>query len=326
MPVTATEIPTSALDAAARFLQSRSDLVITTHVNPDGDGIAAGLALSALLAQLGNQSRLLLQDEPSDDYAFLQGWDQLVTVGDAGSGPGADAAIVLDCPNFDRIGTVGAHLAPDAALLNIDHHHDNDQFGAVNLAFDTVCSTCEMVYHLAVHMDLEIDAQMAEQLYAGILFDTGGFRYSLTTPTSMEVGADLVRRGARLDVIADRLYNNATFDSVKLIGRAIDSMTLHNDGRVASLHLTSEQMDLGNPEAAVNYGLMVKGVEVTVLFKEVEPDTFRISLRSRDEVDVSAIASIFGGGGHARAAGCRQEGPLAQVQQRLVTAIEQVLP
>jgi phosphoesterase RecJ-like protein len=174
-------------------------------------------------------------------------------------------------------------------------------------------------------MGLEIDPPTAEQLYTGILFDTGGFRYSLTTPTSLEVGADLVRRGARLDRIADRLYNNATFESVKLIGQAIESMALYHGGRVATLSLSYQDMQRGDPEAAVNYGLLIKGVEVTALFKEESENHYRISLRSREDVDVSAIAHIFGGGGHSRAAGCRQDGTLEEVRTRIVAAIEQVL-
>lgn len=325
MSVTPPDISTSDLDATAEFLRSRSQLLITSHVNSDGDAIAGGLALRGLLRQIGVQGQVLLQDVPSDGYAHLDGWDAIVTLTDAVPSQ-HDCAVILDCPTYDRIGRVGDHLRADATLLNIDHHHDNEHFGAVNLVSNDVCSTCEMVYHLAIHMDLQIDRPIAEQLYTGILFDTGGFRYSLTTPTSLEVGADLVRRGARLDRIADRLYNNATFDSVKLIGHAIDSMQLHHDGRVATLSLTLQDLHRGDPEATVNYGLLVRGVEVAVLFKEDSTDHYRISLRSREDVDVSAVAHIFGGGGHSLAAGCEQEGNLEEVRSRILAAIQQVLP
>ena len=301
MTVSPPNICIADLDAAASFLRAQSQILITTHINSDGDGIAGGLAMIGLLRQLGVQGQVLLQDVPPDGYAYLEGWNDIVA--DTDTAPiRHDSAIVLDCPNLDRIGRVSQLLAADATLLNIDHHHDNERFGAINLTSDEVCSTCEMIYHLAGHMQLEIDQVIAEQLYTGILFDTGGFRYSLTTPTSLEVGADLVRRGAQLDRIADRLYNNNSFGSIKLIGRAIDSMLLHHEGRVATLCLTHEQMQQGDPEAAVNYGLRIKGVEVSALFKEESVGHYRISLRSRESVDVSAIASVFSGGGHARAA------------------------
>ncbi|MDA0336080.1 MAG: bifunctional oligoribonuclease/PAP phosphatase NrnA [bacterium] len=325
MSLTSPDLSSADLEAAATFLRAHSEVLITSHVNTDGDGIAGGLAMVGLLRQFGVRGRVLLQDVPADGYAYLEGWDDIdavteTTVGQRGN------AIVLDCPNYTRIGNVLELLTADAVVLNVDHHHDNERFGAINLVSAGVCSTCEMIYHLALFMGLEIGPTIAEQLYTGILFDTGGFRYSLTTPTSLEVGADLVRRGARLDLIADRLYNNSTYAEVKLIGRAIDSMLLHHEGRVATMSLTHEQMQQGDSEAAVNYGLRIKGVEVTALFKEESAGHYRISMRSRADVDVSAVAGMFGGGGHSRAAGARQDGSLEEVRNRIVAALEQVLP
>jgi phosphoesterase RecJ-like protein len=325
MPDRPTAVSTADLDAAAAFLRAGDGFFVTSHINSDGDGIAGGLAAQAMLRQLGKAADIVLQDVPDDGYAFLEGWQGILEAVDPPQSQ-YGRILVLDCPTLDRIGRAEAYLAADAAVLNVDHHHDNLRFGAANLVSDAVCSTCEMLYHLAVHMELDIDQAIAEHLYTGILFDTGGFRYSLTTPTSMEVGADLVRRGARLDRVADRLYNNANLTSVKLIGRAIDSLQLHCDEKVATLRLTSEDMRLGDPEAAVNYGLMVRGVEVAVLFKEEQAGAYRVSLRSREAVDVSAVAHVFGGGGHARAAGCRLQGDIDDVHSRLLAVVGELLP
>ena len=174
-------------------------------------------------------------------------------------------------------------------------------------------------------MGAEVDAWLAEQLYTGILFDTGSFRYSLTTARSHEVSAELIRCGARLDFIADRVYNNRSFREIKLLGKAVESLSLRGEGRIALLHLSHEDMRMGNPEEVVNYGLMIEGVEVAALLKEEKPGQFRISLRSRSGVDVSAVASHFGGGGHARAAGCRSQGNLASVTAALIGVIEKAL-
>ncbi|MBT6148741.1 MAG: hypothetical protein HOH74_25115, partial [Gemmatimonadetes bacterium] len=280
---------------------------------------------AGLLRRLGKSPSIILQDVPADTYGFL---DDIDCIQQATEPPQRtfDHVVVLDCPSLDRIGTAAQAMAEGARVLNLDHHVDNSRFAEINIATDEVCSTCELVYHVAMHMGLALESDTAAQLYTGIIFDTGGFRYSLTKPTSMEVAADLVRRGARLDYISDRLYNNATLGSVKLVGRAIDSLELHCDDRFAVLHLTNQDMQLGDPEAAVNYGLMVGGVEVTALLKEEEPGKFRISLRSREAVDVSALAHSFGGGGHSRAAGCRMEGTAADVKQRLHQAVDEVLP
>ena len=318
------EIPVSDLDAAAAFVRAGDDYLITSHVNPDADAVGAALAMQGLLRQLGKRSAVVLQDEPGDGHAFLEGSGQIVA--DPGQARGRERAIVLDCSSLQRTGRVADCLDAGAPVLNIDHHPDNQRFGTANLASDAVCSTCEMLYHLAVHMGLDLDRSLAELLCAGILFDTCCFRYSLTTPTSMEVGADLVRRGARVDRVADGLYSNASLGSVKLIGRAIDSLELHCGDRVAVLGLERRDLDLGDPEAVVNYGLMVRGVEAAVLLREQEPGRFRISLRSRGPVDVSAVARRFGGGGHTQAAGCSVEGEPERVRSRLLAAVEEALP
>ena len=324
MPAPPTEIPASDFDAAADFLRGGDGFLVTSHVNADGDAIGAVLAMEGLLRQLGKASTAVLEERPGDAYAFLPGTAGIVEAGAAGGGH--QRAIVLDCSNLARTGPVAECLADGASVLNIDHHPDNQRFGSANLASEAVSSTCEMLYHLAVHMDLELDRSLSELLAAGLLFDTCCFRYSLTTPTSMEVGADLRRRGARLDRVADGLYSNATLGSVKLLGRAIDSLELHCGDRVALLGLNRRDLALGDPEAIVNYGLMVRGVEAAALLREEEPGRFRVSLRSRgDDVDVSAVARHFGGGGHAQASGCRIEGEAAAVRSRLLAAVEEVL-
>lgn len=324
MPARPKAIPVADLDAAADFLRGGDGFLITAHVNADGDAIGAVLAMEGLLRQLGKDSTAVLEERPGDAYAFLPGTAGIVEAGAAGGGH--RRAVVLDCSSLARTGPVAECLADGASVLNIDHHPDNQRFGSANLASDAVSSTCEMLYHLAVHMDLELDRSLSELLAAGLLFDTCCFRYSLTTPESMEVGADLRRRGARLDRVADGLYSNATLGSVKLIGRAIDSLELHCGDRFALLGLNRRDLALGDPEAIVNYGLMVRGVEAAALIREQEPGRFRVSLRSRDDVDVSAVARRFGGGGHAQASGCSIEGEAAAVRSRLLAAVEEALP
>jgi phosphoesterase RecJ-like protein len=294
-------------------------------VNSDWDGLGGCIALKLLLEKLGKESTIVLHDLPNEFYRFLEGWEYANKVPEGEVTP-VDYAVVLDSPNLSRTGDVVRCLGDSTRILNIDHHKDTDPFGTVNLISTEVSSACEFVYHLALKCDREIDAKMAAQLYTGILFDTGGFRYSLTTPETFEVAAVLVRQGAQLDYIADQLFNNKTFDSVKLIGRAVDSMELHFDDLAATLHLAFEDLGSGDPEDIVNYGLLVRGVKVALLMREEERGKFRVSLRSRDEVDVRAIAAQFGGGGHTKASGCRLEGDLAAVKGKLLEAVKSALP
>ena len=308
------------LHAARSFLEQGDDFLLTSHVNSDGDGIGGCLALGGLLRQMGKKAAIVLHDPPDDHYAFLDGWEAIQRAAPPNP-PKADRAIVVDCPGLERIGDVATHIGGNTHILNIDHHKDNPGFGEANLVSPTASSSSELVFHLATSMGLEIDARIAAQLYTGILFDTGGFRYSLTTPTTFEAAASLVRCGIRLEQIADQVFGNRSLAEVKQRGQAIDSLALHSDGRVASLHLNLAEMEAGDPDEVVNYGLLVTGVEVALMLKEQEPGKYRISLRSRDRVDVSQIAARFSGGGHARASGCRLEGSREEVEKELLDAI-----
>ena len=310
--------------AARRFLEEGDDFVLTSHINSDGDGIGGCLALRRLLSRMGKKATVILHDPPDDHYDFLADWELLEQ---AAEGPQehAEYVAILDCPSLERVGDVQKYIGGSTRILNIDHHKDNHRFGEVNLVSSGVSSSSEMLYHLASSMDLEIDAETAAQLYTGILFDTGGFRYSLTTPVTFEVAADLVRRGIRLDRLADQLFGNKPFAQVKQLGRALDSLALHFDGRVAVLRLDYEDMRAGDPEEIVNYGLLVKGVEVSMFMREQEPGKYRISLRAKERVDVSQIAARFGGGGHPKASGCRLTGDGNDIERELLSAIEKHL-
>lgn len=307
------------LTAVRAFIEQEDDFLLTTHINSDADGLSACMALSRLLQSLGKRADIGLPDPPADQCYFLDGWDDVRHYADLDLAS-YHSAIVVDCPSLDRTGPVAENLGDGTRILNIDHHRGNEGFGAINLV-DDVSSTCEFVYHLATGLGYEIDAAMATQLYTGIIFDTGGFRFSLTKPATFEAAAALVQKGVRLDYIADHVFGNKSFRSVKQLGVAIDSMELHRENRVAVLHLTREEMQAGDPDEVVNYGLMVKGVEVAVLLKEQDPGRYRISLRSRDTIDVSQIAGVFGGGGHARASGLRLEGERGEITEKILAEI-----
>ena len=309
---------------AIAFLKDGRDFLVTSHVNADGDSIGSSLAMANILAKMGKSVSVVLNDIP-ESYSFLTGFGSIILATDMEQATD-EKKVVLDCPSLNRLGMAENFFKPDTDILNIDHHKGNSDFGIVNVVSSKVCSTCEMLYHLCVAMDTTIDAELAEQLYTGILFDTGGFRYSLTTPQSHEAAAHLIRCGARFDYIADRIYNDSSLAELKMLGKAIDSMTLHAGSRLAVLHLTNDELRGGNPEEAVNYGMKIQTVEVAMFLKEEKPGRYRISLRSRGEVDVRSVAAAFGGGGHARAAGCRCEGSFTSVKTEVLAALERALP
>ena len=311
------------LKATRAFIEAADDFLLTTHVNSDADGLGACMAWAHLLKGLGKRADIGLPEPPAGQCSFLVGWDGVRHFADLDLSR-YRYAIVADCPSLDRIGPVHPGLSPDIRLLNIDHHQDNECFGAVNIV-EEVSSTCELLYHLASGLGYEVDAVAAAQLYAGILFDTGGFRFSLTSATTFEVAANLVRLGARLDAIAEGVFGNKSLGSVKQRGQAIESLVLRLGGRVAVLHLDLAAMSAGEPDEVVNYGMMIQGVEVAVLLKERAPGCYRVSLRSRDKVDVSQVAGTFGGGGHARAAGLELTGVPQDIVENILAEISHYL-
>ncbi|MDB4698585.1 bifunctional oligoribonuclease/PAP phosphatase NrnA [Candidatus Latescibacteria bacterium] len=311
------------LQAVRAFIEQGDDFLLTTHVNSDADGLGACMALARLLQGLGKRADIGLPDPPAEQCYFLAGWPDVHHYADLDLS-GYSSAIIVDCPSLDRIGPVRENLPTGLRILNIDHHHGNDSFGEINLT-EEISSTCELVYHLVAGLGYEIDASMATQLYTGIIFDTGSFRFSLTKPSTFAVAGALVQLGVRLDDIANHVFGNKSFGSVKQLGLAIDSMQLHLADRVAVLHLNLEDMQAGDPDEVVNYGLMVKGVEVAVLLKEQEPQRYRVSLRSRDTVDVSEVAELFGGGGHSRASGLRLEGEASEITEKILAEIGRYL-
>lgn len=311
------------LQAVRAFIEQGDDFLLTTHVNSDADGLGACMALARLLQGLGKRADIGLPDPPAEQCYFLAGWPDVHHYADLDLS-GYSSAIIVDCPSLDRIGPVRENLPTGLRILNIDHHHGNDSFGEINLT-EEISSTCELVYHLVAGLGYEIDASMATQLYTGIIFDTGSFRFSLTKPSTFAVAGALVQLGVRLDDIANHVFGNKSFGSVKQLGLAIDSMQLHLADRVAVLHLNREDMQAGDPDEVVNYGLMVKGVEVAVLLKEQEPQRYRVSLRSRDTVNVSEVAELFGGGGHSRASGLRLEGEASEITEKILAEIGRYL-
>lgn len=309
------------LEEAVAFLSEGSEYLLTSHINTDADGLGACLALRRVLRRMGKQAIVVIPQEPSPQLGFLNDFASIRQATDETCRARFRRAIVVDCSDLARIGEARGCIAADARILNVDHHGDNSLFGQVNLVAPVGSSACEVAYHLTLATGVEVDPQMAALLCAGILFDTGGFRYASTTPETLEVAAELVRRGARLDLLAERLFHTRGLAAVRSIGTGLSSLELALDGRVAILSLPRSGCEGADAEVIVDYGLQVEGVEVSVLLRQEQDGGLRVSLRSKGAVDVHAVASELGGGGHTRAAGCRLEGQTSDLRDGLLKAI-----
>tara|TARA_B100000902_G_scaffold107627_1_gene109401 strand:- start:1088 stop:2050 length:963 start_codon:yes stop_codon:yes gene_type:complete len=306
------------IEEAIQFINQQKNFLLTTHSNSDADGIGALMALRNILRQIGKVAYIGLPDPPQGQCDFIPGWENVHHIKNC-SVNDYSCAIVVDSPNLNRIGD-SVNYIKNLPVLKLDHHINGHDFGQTNIVSTNVSSTCELVFHIINEAGWKIDDVSAKALYAGILFDTGGFRFATTTST-FNVAAALSKYNIAIDQLADSIFGNKDLNKVKQISRAIDSMKIHNHGRVAVLFLDDKAMRIGEPEGVVNYGLLIKGVLVAVLIKASGQNQYRVSLRSRENVNVNKIAQIFSGGGHTRAAGCKLDGSLEDVENRLLTEI-----
>ena len=312
---------TNDLQAVADALRSHDRFLLVTHENPDGDALGSLLATKLALDQLGKDSVMYLYgDAPLPrEYAFMP-LDGLVRE------PPDDAServlVALDCANESRLGPDPAVLETAPLVLDIDHHHDNSRFGDVSLVVGDASSTGEVLRDVFTELGVELTPEIAEALYIAVVTDTGRFQYSNTTPKALRLAADLVEAGADVHEVFQSVYESVEFAKLKLLGRALERAQVLEGGRlVVSYLLRSDFIDL-NVAEAYSEGIIdslraVEGAEMAALIREPprrEGPPRRISLRSsNDELDVSAIARLSGGGGHRQAAGFSSDASVEEI-------------
>jgi bifunctional oligoribonuclease and PAP phosphatase NrnA len=314
------------LQAAALFIRDNDDFLVVSHVSPDGDAIGSTGAVGFVLQLLGKSYTLINEGRVPKKYAELLG-DQ--PIADYSLDPPARRfarVIAVDCADYARIGGVHNLFEADAALLNIDHHPTNDEFGQVNLVKTDAAATVQIIYDLAQTLGIRWTKPLAECIYAGLLTDTGGFRYSNTSADVLAIAERMLRLGVNGAELSERLLEAMTFPQVQLLREALATLTFTEDRKIAHLTVLSDTLSATgaadeDTEGLVNIPRNVEGVEVGILFKQKDASLFKVSMRSAGAVDVSQIAKRFGGGGHVRAAGCTIEGKLDEVIERMVGAV-----
>jgi phosphoesterase RecJ-like protein len=316
------------LQEAAEFIQERDDFLLLTHVQPDGDAYGSTLGMAHLLQTLGKRYTIANEDPVVDKFRFLPMSEKFQLSSEITRS--FSHVIALDCGDIRRLGESAALLADEAEILNIDHHKTNDLFGRANLVDLEAAATSQIVFTLAKHLELDLNIGGAICLYTGILTDTGGFRYSNTTVEVHQIVAGLLDVGINPFEISDRVLESLTWNQVQLIREALGSLQRDESGKVAWLSVSRPLLNrLGasdeDAEGLVSYARNVQGVEVGILFREKEDGSIKVSLRSKYRVDVGEIALSFGGGGHARAAGCTMPGPAEQVQLQVLTKVREAI-
>jgi phosphoesterase RecJ-like protein len=302
-------------------IRSGELFLIVTHEHPDGDALGSLIAMQALLSALGKDSVMVISPEDfplPHEYRFLS-LDGLATA------PPADLAqrtvIFLDCGNLDR--NPLAELYGAETLVNIDHHHDNTRFGTINYVVEDASCTAEIVWDLLHAAGVELSTETAEALYVGLVTDTGRFSYESTTGRSHAMAAELIAAGVDVGAMYRRIYEEIPVAKLALLCRALGSLQLYADGRLAVAVLTAEDFTESGAEDSHSEGVIdhlraLSGVKVAMLIRELSSANagtrHKVSLRATDnDIDVSVIARMHGGGGHRRAAGFTTDLPIAEL-------------
>jgi bifunctional oligoribonuclease and PAP phosphatase NrnA len=306
----AAKLVESDLHQVAGELRGGERFLLTTHENPDGDALGSLLAMHHLLRSLGKDSVMFLRAKEFPlpvEYRFLP----LEEVFHEPPADVADRVIVfLDCGNVDRMPV--DFIQDGKPVVNIDHHHDNTRFGATNPVDVEASSTAEIVFELMGLLGVELTPEIAEALYVGLVTDTGKFMYENTDPRAHRMAAALIEAGVNVNETYRRLYEHVPIEKLRLIARALESIELHDDGRIAITYISHEDYAATGSSEVLTEGIIdyLRSLEGTVLAavvrdQEAEGSEGRkVSLRSTDgRIDVSQIAREHGGGGHRRAAG-----------------------
>lgn len=302
------------------FLLRHSPILLTTHIHPDGDAVSSLLAFRFLCQRLGRDTVPAMGDPFPARLRFLPGAGEVMTL-DAVSLPRKyDGAVILDAGSRLRIGKVDDYLASSAEIVNIDHHVSNDQFGTINLLHLDASATSQIIFDIFCDFGFTPNPDEATCLYTGILTDTGRFRFSNTTSRTLEVASHLVDLGADPTYITEQIYYELPLEDVQAIGKALSTLEVFGDGQVCTLFLSGDN-EVQDSDSLVDLGLSIQGVEVALLFCEMDDGRVRVSLRSKSRVNVSELAEHFGGGGHFKAAGVRMRGTLESARDRLLPAV-----
>lgn len=302
-------------------IKKSNRFAITFHKSPDGDSIGSALALFQGLKSKGKEVELLSKEEIPDDFKFLPYSDE-IDAKNFKTKSIIDCLIVLDCGDKKRINADLNFEDRNYKILNIDHHLTNENYGDFNYVDTNAAAVAEVIYAILRKLRVNIDENMAECMYTSLITDTGSFKYPSTTKKTHTIAGNLIETGFNFSKVHRMIFDNKKFEKIKLSGLAIENMKLINSN-ICVIKVTKEMIyntvrdeDVDTHDI-VNFGLQIGSVEVSVMLKESD-DRIKISLRSKEFIDVRKIAEKFNGGGHIRAAGLEIEGKTIDEAEALI--------
>lgn len=309
------------LSQVVELIESKQKFGITTHIKPDGDGVGSSLGLCWLLQSLGKQAEVIVHGEVPAAYRSLPGAEKIRDVDSVDTD--YDAVFVIECSDLERPGIRGLE---NEVTVNIDHHATSEHFGTINWIDSTASAVGEMIYNLCKAIGGRITREIAECVYMALVTDTGSFHFSNTTDRTLKVASELVKAGVKPAEVSEAVYNNYPWSRIELMRQVLGTVKRDGTGTVASMRQTLKMREIagavdGDNNGFVNIPLASREILAVVYMREVGENEYRVSLRSKGDINVAKVAEKFGGGGHRNAAGLRVVGDWDEKEAELVSAV-----
>lgn len=308
------------------IIKKAKTILLATHTNPDGDGLGSILALGAGLKQLRKKVTLYCKDAVPKMYRFMPGSERITH--QLNPQDKFDVSFIVDLGEIERVGDEFVNHLHRGVTISLDHHIKGLHNADLNYCLPKQASSGEVIYKILKALKVKCNKAMATNIYTAMVTDTGSFKYSNTTAETFAIAADLAK--LKLDVweVALNCFETFSVSRMELLKRVMGSMQIHENKKIAWIVLKlGDLRETGaSPDEAegfINYPRSIETVEVAVSFKEQEDGSYRVSLRSKNYVDVASVALAFDGGGHIRASGCKVEGSFSEVKEKI---FEKILP
>lgn len=315
----------SVLSQVVELIENKQKFGITTHIKPDGDGVGSSLGLCWLLRSLGKSAEVIVRGDIPLSYRSLPGAEEIRDV--EGIDKEYDAVFVIECSDLERPGIKGLDTQ---FTVNIDHHATSEHFGSINWIDPTASAVGEMIYNLCKAIGGRVTREIAECVYMALVTDTGSFHFSNTTDRTLKVASELIKAGVRPAEISEAVYNNYPWSRIELMRQVLDTVKRDESGLIASLRQTLKMREIsgavdGDNNGFVNIPLAAREILAVVYMREIGPNQYRVSLRSKGDINVARVAEKWGGGGHRNAAGLRIDGDWDEKEQELVVAVREAI-
>lgn len=314
------------MNRVVQLIQEANSVAIVSHVNMDGDALGSSLGLMLALRKIGKHAVVYIEEDIPDRFDFWNDVDGVIMYNGMCEDE-HDLLVVVDVADKKLLGRREDMLKTIISNVSIDHHALHYAYSDNMYVKTSAAAAGELVYDIIERMGIEMDLDIATCLYVAISTDTGRFKFDSTTPTTHMIASNLLTYGVDSNWLSNKVFDESSKERTLLIAEAILTLRTYCDDRIATMYITRDMINKvgakdSDAEGIIDFAINIRGVEIGVMIREKMDGTVKASLRSKSSVDVAAIASKFGGGGHKKASGCTYNGDMMQFERELVECIK----